>query len=217
MIPFQFHASGENGLRLLCLGAHCDDIEIGCGGALLALQEKYEISEIRWEVFASTPERKSEAENAARAFIGNRVRAEIHVHDYRDAYLQESWAEIKDDFETIKQAYQPDLILTHYGRDKHQDHRLVSELTWNTFRNHLILEYEIPKYDGDLGRPNLFIPVTDIQAQRKVDILLNAYQSQADRHWFEADTFLSLMRLRGLECGGAQKYAEGFYARKAII
>ena len=217
MLSLNLSSTDPTGLKLLCLGAHCDDIEIGCGGTLLALQDKYDIAEIRWEVFASNPIRKQEAENAARSFIGNRAEAEINIHDYQDAFLQASWAQIKGDFESIKLSFEPDLIITHYGSDKHQDHRMISELTWNTFRNHLILEYEIPKFDGDLGQPNLFMPVTDRQARRKVDILLESYVSQANKHWFEADTFFSLMRLRGLECGGAQKYAEAFYVRKALI
>ena len=217
MLGLSLGPGKEDGLNLLCLGAHCDDIEIGCGGALLALQDKYSINTIRWEVFASTPARKKEAEAAAHSFVDSKSSLQLSIHSYRDAFLQESWSDIKEDFEGIKQSFQPDLILTHFGQDKHQDHRLISELTWNTFRNHLILEYEIPKYDGDLGQPQIFIPVTDGQAQKKVDILMDAYLSQAGKHWFEADTFLSLMRLRGLECGGEQKYAEGFYLRKGMI
>lgn len=204
-------------LKLLCLGAHCDDIEIGCGGTLLSLQDRFAISHIRAEVFASTPLRQRETEKAMADLMTNSDLLDLNIHTFKDAFLRESWAEIKERFETIKAEFQPDIIFTHYRGDLHQDHSLISNLTWNTFRNHLILEYEIPKFDGDLGRPNLFVPLTDQQAERKVNTILTAYESQSGKHWFEAETFTALMRLRGLECGGDQRYAEAFYMRKGQL
>ena len=210
-----FFAKDE--LEILCLGAHCDDIEIGCGGTLLKLREGYRVKGLKWIVFASNEQRKREAEESAEIFLRGIENKEIIVLDYQDAFLHLSAREIKEYFESVKQSYQPDLVFTHYRDDRHQDHRLLSDLTWNTFRNHLILEYEIPKYDGDLGQPNCFCQLTETQADRKVEILLNCYHSQKEKHWFDKETFLSLMRVRGLESACPTRYVEAFYARKWVL
>jgi LmbE family N-acetylglucosaminyl deacetylase len=217
MLPLAFNTGSEEGLKLLFFGAHCDDIEIGCGGTILSLIERYKISEIKWVVFASNPQRKKEATASAEAFLSGVSKKEIRVFDYRDAFLEQSRFEIKEHFETIKQGFQPDVVFTHQRDDRHQDHRLVSELAWNTYRDHLILEYEIPKYDGDLGQPNFFHKLSDAIAQKKVKIIMESYASQAGKHWFDKETFFALMRIRGLESASDARYSEAFYARKAVF
>jgi LmbE family N-acetylglucosaminyl deacetylase len=200
---------------VLCLGAHCDDIEIGCGGTLLQLIEKGAMASVKWVVFASDEVRKQEALKSAGQFLDGAPRQEVLILDFPDAFLPFKAAEVKQFFEGLKD-FQPDVVFTHFRDDRHQDHRLISDLTWNTFRNHLILEYEIPKYDGDLGSPNCFSPLTEAQAQKKVDVLLGSFESQRSKHWFEAETFQALMRLRALECAHPGRYAEAFYVRKYI-
>lgn len=217
MIPLQFDAEAAGGLNILCLGAHCDDIEIGCGGTLLKLIENYPIQHLKWIVFASNEVRKKEAIASAERFLAGVDNKEILVLDYRDAFLSFSALEIKEYFESIKKVFQPHLVFTHYRDDRHQDHRLLSDLCWNTFRNHLILEYEIPKYDGDLGIPASFCTLTEAQANLKVDILLECFASQGHKHWFDRETFLSLMRIRGMECAHEGKFAEAFHVRKWIF
>ncbi len=208
---------GKDELEILCLGAHCDDIEIGCGGTLLKLRERYRVKRLKWIVFASNEQRKREAIKSAETFLRDIENIEIIVLDYRDAFLKFSAMEIKEFFDSLKQSINPDLVFTHYREDRHQDHRLLSDLTWNTFRNHLILEYEIPKYDGDLGQPNCFCQLTESMAMKKMEILLNCYHSQKDKHWFDKETFLSLMRIRGLESACPTRYAEAFYVRKWVL
>jgi LmbE family N-acetylglucosaminyl deacetylase len=203
-------------LKVLCLGCHSDDIEIGCGGTILQLAEQNPASEFYWVVFSATGLRKSEACRAAYMFTGNRLKEPL-LKDFQDGFMPYIGAEIKMIFENELKQLSPNLILTHNGKDAHQDHRLISELTWNTFRDHLILEYEIPKYDGDLGRPNVFVPLTPDICTRKVDSILEAFASQRSKRWFEANTFHSLMRLRGMECNSPSGYAEAFYARKLVL
>ncbi len=207
----------KENLNILCLGAHCDDIEIGCGGTLLKMIKKKQVAHLKWVVFASNEVRKKEAIACAEGFLKDLKDKEIIVLDYRDAFLSFSAFEIKEYFESIKQSFKPDLVFTHYRNDRHQDHRLLSDLAWNTFRNHLILEYEIPKYDGDLGIPNCFCHLTENQADRKVNLLLHHYDSQKNKHWFDKETFLSLMRIRGMESAAQSKYAEAFHVRKFLI
>lgn len=214
MTPLQFDLNGREGLRILCLGAHCDDIEIGCGGTLLKLIDQYPIEQLKWIVFASNEVRKAEAVASAERFLEAVPNSEIIVLDYRDAFLSFSALEIKEYFESVKQSIDPDVVFTHYRDDRHQDHRLISDLSWNTFRSHFILEYEIPKYDGDLGIPNFFCRLSEEHTQKKADILLECFESQKNKHWFDRDTFLSLMRIRGMECAHAGRYAEAFHARK---
>ena len=202
--------------KILCLGAHSDDIEIGCGGTILRWLAEYPSAEIYWIVMAASGERRAEAVQSAHLFLANARRKEIVVNEFRDGYLPYSGAEIKDFFEDLKRKYLPDVILTHYREDLHQDHRLVSELTWNTFRNHLILEYEIVKYDGDFGAPNLFVHLNESIARKKIQTILECFKSQKDKSWFTEDVFSSVLRLRGVESNAPDKYAEAYYCRKIV-
>jgi LmbE family N-acetylglucosaminyl deacetylase len=209
---------GGKGLRrLLCLGAHCDDIEIGCGGSVLVWSEEARDLSVTWVVFSGTAERRREALRSAEVFLANVKEKTVLVKDFRDGFFPYGGAPIKECFEELKGECSPDLVLTHYRHDLHQDHRLISELTWNTFRDHLILEYEIPKYDGDWGSPNLFVPLDESTCRRKADALLASFPSQLDRRWFSRDLFLSMLRLRGMEANAPSGYAEGFYCRKAVL
>ncbi|HXK23387.1 MAG TPA: PIG-L deacetylase family protein [Myxococcota bacterium] len=198
--------------RVLALGAHCDDIEIGCGGTLLRLARLHRNLYVDWVVFSSSPVREREARASAERFLEGAKGKRVVVHRFRNGYFPDEWAAIKDAFEAQKGEPAPDLVLTHHAQDLHQDHRTLAELTWNTCRDHLILEYEVPKYDGDLGSPNFFVRLDDSLAARKARHIVEGFPSQADKHWFREDTFLALMRLRGVQCGA--RYAEGFYARK---
>lgn len=216
MIRLNFEYEQDKGLTLLFVGAHCDDIEIGCGGTILRLIEEHKIHRVKWVVFASSPARKKEALASANIFLAGVEDKDVVVYDYRDAFLNQFWSDIKEKFEDIKTSIQPDVIFTHHQDDKHQDHRLISELTWNTFRDHFIMEYEIPKYDGDLAQPNFYFQLSDAVAKRKAKLIVDSFKSQANRHWFEEEVFLSLMRIRGLESAGNGKYSEAFYVNKAV-
>jgi LmbE family N-acetylglucosaminyl deacetylase len=200
--------------QVLCLGAHADDIEIGCGGTVLRLVSLYPDADFRWLVFSADETRKDEAESSAVQFLRRSGSKRVEVRSFRDGFFPYVGAEIKQVFEDVKKSVNPDLIFTHYGHDLHQDHRLLSELTWNTFRDHLILEYEIPKYDGGLGSPNFFVAVTEEERQQKIDLLLAGFPSQSSKNWFTAATFNAVMRLRGIESNAASGFAEGFYCRK---
>jgi len=202
--------------RILCLGAHSDDIEIGCGGTLLKLIRDYRGLDVLWVVFSGEGTRPREARQSAREFLKGAAKTRIVVKAFRGSFFPYEGERIKSYFETLK-AFEPDVVFTHYRDDRHQDHRVLSDLAWNTFRNHVVLEYEIPKYDGDLGSPNVFVPLDDALCQRKIGSLLTHFQTQANRHWFTEDTFLSLMRLRGVECASHAKYAEAFYGRKIVL
>jgi LmbE family N-acetylglucosaminyl deacetylase len=204
-------------LRLLCLGAHSDDIEIGCGGTLLRLMEDYPDLSICWIVFGAPGHRAVEARQSAEVFLQPVRQKQIVVKGFRDGFFPYIGAEVKDYFEQIKREISPDLIFTHYRHDLHQDHRLLSELTWNTYRDHLILEYELPKYDGDLGVPNLFVALDKRICQRKIGHLMTHFASQLEKDWFTEDTFLALLRLRGVEARVSGKYAEAFYCRKLVL
>jgi LmbE family N-acetylglucosaminyl deacetylase len=205
-------------LRVLCLGAHCDDIDIGCGGTLLRLLSERPGSEVRWVVFSSVPERERETRAAAEDFLAAAGRREVTVKQFRESYFPSVAASIKDEFESIKASgAPPDLILTHHRRDEHQDHRVIAELTWNTFRSHFIAEYEIPKYEGDLGQPNLFVPIPALVAEQKVELLLRHYPSQVGRSWFRPETFRAVLSLRGIECGAPDGRAEAFHCRKVVV
>lgn len=203
-------------LKILCLGSHSDDIEIGCGGTILRLLSSNQNVEVVWVVFSSSKERKREASNSAELFLQQAKQKKVIVNDFRDGFFPFEGAKIKDFFEGLKKV-SPDLILTHNRKDAHQDHRLMAELTWNTFRDHLILEYEIPKYDGDLGQPNFFVPLQQEIYQKKISYIMDAFQSQHIKRWFQKDTFLSLMRLRGMECNSPSGLAEAFYCHKLVI
>lgn len=203
-------------LRVLCLGAHSDDIEIGCGGTILRLAEQYPDCEFQWVVFSASGVRGAEAQRAAELFAGSRITRTL-LKDFRDGFMPWTGVDVKDFFEQEVRHYSPDLIFTHRGEDAHQDHRLISQLTWNTFRDHFILEYEIPKYDGDLGRPGVYLPLNKTHCETKVRYLMEAFNSQRSKHWFEPEMFTSLMRLRGMECASPSGYAEAFYCRKMIL
>lgn len=201
---------------ILCLGSHADDIEIGCGGTILRLAEQYPHCKLHWVVFSAVGVRKSEAQRAAELFAGQSRLQEPRLQSFHDGFMPFVGAEVKQVFEELKTVY-PDLIFTHNRADAHQDHRLIGELTWNTFRDHLILEYEIPKYDGDMGQPNVFVPLETGHYQAKVRYIIDAFQSQHEKRWFREDTFLSLMRLRGMECNAPTGYAEAFYGSKLAL
>lgn len=208
---------GGPSLRVLCLGSHSDDLEIGCGGTLLKLIATHKNVSVRWVVFGATKERAIEAQTSATRFLQGAADAEVEVKAFRDGFFPYVGYDIKECFEELKSRYTPDVIFTHYRDDRHQDHRLISDLTWNTYRNHLILEYEIPKYDGDLGSPNVFVPLDEATCRRKVQWITELFQTQHNRQWFTGDTFMSLLRLRGIESGAPSGYAEGFYCRKAVF
>jgi len=216
LIRLNLPESAANPLRVLCLGAHSDDIEIGCGGTLLQLKKAHPGLQLHWVVLSASGTRKEEAAKSAELFTAG-CESEIDLKEFRDRYLPYDGASVKMFFDELKNRVQPDLIFTHWSGDAHQDHRLTSELTWNTFRNHFILEYEIPKYDGDLGRPNLFVPLDTSICEEKVSRLLTAFESQSSKRWFDRETFLGLMRIRGLEANASSGYAEAFHARKVVI
>jgi LmbE family N-acetylglucosaminyl deacetylase len=202
---------------ILCLGAHCDDIEIGCGGTLLQLRRRFASLRIVWHVFSGGAVREAETRSAAAKLIGEDASARVVVHGFRASYFPYHGAEIKDVFEALKGEVAPELVFTHFLQDRHQDHRVVSELTWNTFRDHAILEYEIPKFEGDLGHPNVYVPLDEANAEHKVATLLESFPSQASRPWFDADLFRGHMRLRGVECNAPQRFAEAFHGRKVTL
>jgi LmbE family N-acetylglucosaminyl deacetylase len=208
-------ARGRERLSVLALGAHSDDIEIGCGGTILRLAREVPELEVTWVVLSAEESRADEARAGAEAFLSD-ARATIEVEAFEDAFFKYG-REVKEHFEGLKDRVAPDVILTHHGSDLHQDHRLVSELTWNTFRNHLILEYEIPKYDGDLGAPNVFVHLGEDVCDRKVDALLASFPSQTGKPWFTRDVFLALLRLRGMESRAPSGLAEAFYGRKLVV
>ncbi|MBI5071104.1 MAG: PIG-L family deacetylase [Deltaproteobacteria bacterium] len=208
---------GAGPLRVLALGAHADDIEIGCGGTLLRLAAREGPLDVTWVVFAATPERAAEARGSAAAFLRGAATTRVLVGQHRDAYLPYAGAALKDEFEALKREVAPDVVFTHFREDRHQDHRLVSELTWNTWRNHLILEYEIPKYDGDTGAPNVFSPLPAATVERKTALVLEHFASQVGRQWFTADLLRAAMRIRGMECASESGFAEGFTCRKAVF
>jgi LmbE family N-acetylglucosaminyl deacetylase len=217
MMPLNFEQKGKSSYQILCLGAHSDDIEIGCGGTLLKLIDLYPNLHVHWVVLGASGDREQEAMNSARSVLQKVIHKQIIIRGFRDGFFPYKGAEIKEYFETLKSSIDPDLILTHYRHDRHQDHRLVSDLTWNTFRDHLIWEYEIPKYDGDLGSPNLFVHLSEEICSQKIANLFTHFESQSNKGWFTEDTFLSILRIRGVESNSPSKYAEGFYCRKMVL
>jgi LmbE family N-acetylglucosaminyl deacetylase len=216
LIGLHLPKRSDDAVQLLCLGAHSDDIEIGCGGTVLHLKQVFPRLKFHWVVFSAGGPRGQEAAKAAELFTSG-CEKEVVLKDYRDGFLPYDGAQVKDFFEELKSRVNPDLIFTQWGGDAHQDHRLLSELTWNTFRNHLILEYEIPKYDGDMGRPNFFVPLKDPLSEQKIDHLFAAFESQRGKKWFDREAFRGLMRLRGMESNSPSGYAEAFHARKVIL
>jgi LmbE family N-acetylglucosaminyl deacetylase len=204
-------------LSVLCLGAHSDDIEIGAGATLLTLLARGVLLDVSWCVLSGAEERSHEAKASANDFIAAAANARIEVLSFRDGFFPQQGEAIKSWFETLKARAPPDVIFTHYRDDAHQDHREVSRLTWNTFRDHCIFEYEIPKWDGDIGQPNLYVPIATDILQRKIELLIKHFGSQRSKHWFDAETFRGLARLRGMECRAAECYAEAFSARKLTL
>jgi LmbE family N-acetylglucosaminyl deacetylase len=207
---------GREGIReVLCLGAHSDDIEIGCGGAILELVAAHPGIRVTGVVFSGDAKREAEARLAAQRFLQGAGSSRVVVLKQRDGFFPSQTTEIKEFFEELKRTSDPDIIFTHYRHDRHQDHRTISDLTWNTFRNHLVLEYEIPKYDGDLGTPNVFVRLSPQRARRKVKDVCSIFKSQIGQHWFTPDLFFGLMKIRGIEC--CADFAEAFYSRKVIL
>jgi len=217
LLALPLGASPREAHTLLCLGAHCDDIEIGSGATVLRLVEHFPDLRVHWVVLSSSPVRAAEARASAERFLRGVRHKEVVIKDFRNSFFPFEGARIKEFFEELKGRVEPDLVLTHTRSDLHQDHRLVCELTWNTFRSHLILEQEIPKYDGDLGAPNLFVPLEPAHYEAKVANILECFPSQHDKHWFRRETFMALMRLRGMESNAPSGYAEGFYCRKTVL
>ncbi len=215
--PLLIDPGKKSPIKVLCLGAHCDDIEIGCGGTLLKLLEEGHEFVFSWVTLSSHEQRSAEARKSASRFLKKAKSHSLLFKEFRDGFFPYLGAEIKEFFEQLKEQFDPDLIFTHFRNDFHQDHRLISELTWNTFRNHLILEYEIPKYDGDFASPNLFVQLSEQICREKIEILHDSYRSQKNKQWFTEDTFWSLMRIRGMEANSATKFAEGFYCRKIVF
>lgn len=207
----------EAPLTVLALGAHCDDIEIGCAGTLRTLAARYPRLQQHWVTFTSEAEREPESRAAAERLFADDRRPQLHFERFRASYFPDQWAAIKDAFEAVRRQVRPDVIFTHQLADRHQDHRIVAELTWNTFRDHLVLEYEIPKYEGDLGHPNLYVPLSREAVDAKVATLLACFPSQHGRSWFSEDTFRAQLRLRGIECNAPEGYAEAFHARKVVL
>jgi LmbE family N-acetylglucosaminyl deacetylase len=203
--------------RVLCLGAHSDDIEIGTGGTLLKLVQQASDLEVWWIVFSAPGPRAEEARLSADEFLSGVARKQVRIGSLRESYFPSEWPSIKDWFEEIKAKFDPEVVFTHYRDDRHQDHRVLSDLVWNTFRNHLILEYEILKYDGDLGSPNVFIPLSEQLCARKIELLLKHFQTQSTKHWFTADTFEAMHRIRGIESASDTGRAEAFYCRKLVL
>jgi LmbE family N-acetylglucosaminyl deacetylase len=217
MLKLDFDLKGRGEPRFLFLGAHCDDIEIGCGGTVLELLARYPQAVVDWIVLSSGKARATEARRAAELFLSGARDPNVAIKDFRDSFFPMEAARIKEYFEEVKRSVSPDVVFTHHRDDLHQDHRIVGELTWNTFRDHLILEYEIPKYDGGLGSPNVFVPLTRSTADRKVEIVTRTFESQQSKAWFNANTFNALLRLRGIECNASHGLAEAYYARKIAI
>jgi LmbE family N-acetylglucosaminyl deacetylase len=217
MISLALRAGYSDPLTILCLGAHSDDIEIGCGGTVLHLAEQYPGAIFHWVVFNATGVREAEARAAANLFVsGDRLKGPT-LKAFPDGFMPFVGADVKAVFEDLKHTVAPDVVFTHNRKDAHQDHRLLAELTWNTYRDHLVLEYEIPKYDGDMGQPSVFVPLSAQTCRKKIGNLMEAFKSQQGKRWFQEETFLSLLRLRGMECNSPSGYAEAFYCRKLVL
>lgn len=217
MIALKFSKRGREAFNVLCLGAHSDDIEIGCGATVLKFLEDYGEISVYWVVFTANGERRKEAEKSANLFLAKASRNEINIKNFKESFFPYIGGEIKEYFEKLKKGISPDIIFTHYRHDLHQDHRLISQLTWNTFRDHLILEYEIPKYDGDLGSPNFFVHLEEPICHKKIKYIIGSFRTQKDNRWFTEDTFKSILRIRGIESNAPEKYAEAFHCRKMVF
>jgi LmbE family N-acetylglucosaminyl deacetylase len=215
MLKFKFFGEQKDP-KFLCLGAHHDDIEIGCGGTILRILAEIPNAQICWVVFSGNQERREEGCKSAGLFLKNAKWKKTDFKQFKESFFPFFGAQIKDSFEKLRADFSPDLIFTHYSKDAHQDHRLISNLTYNTFRDHLIFEYEIPKYDGDLGNPNLFVSLSKSEVARKIENICGIFQTQKDKQWFDEETFKAILRLRGVECNSTSKYAEAFYCTKIV-
>lgn len=215
MLPLHLQRPAGRPLRVLCLGAHSDDIEIGCGGTVLQLAAGG--AEVHWAVFSGGPARAEEARSSARKFLGRVSDQRLTLQTFRDGFFPTQFGDIKETCEALGARIRPDLILTHFREDRHQDHRVLSDLGWNTFRRHVVLEYEIPKWDGDLARPNLYVPLSQAVMRRKIRLLMEVFASQRAKDWFTEETFAGLMRLRGIECRASAGGAEAFHCRKGVL
>ena len=216
MKGLQLARPGER-FSILCLGAHSDDIEIGAGATLLSLIERGVQLDVHWCVLSGGGVRDEEARKSAADFLAKAAGARVELMSFRDGFFPEQGEAIKQCFEALKQRVEPDLILTHRRDDAHQDHRKVCQLTWNTFRDHQILEYEIPKWDGDIGQPNIYVPVSAAAIKRKIELLMAHFGSQRSKQWFDDETFRGLARIRGMECRAPERYAEAFFGRKLAL
>jgi LmbE family N-acetylglucosaminyl deacetylase len=203
--------------NVLCLGAHCDDLEIGCSGTVMKLAGRGRPIQVTWVVFSGDDVRAAEARASAAEVLRGVKHHEIVVKRFRDGFFPSLIGEIKDEFEALKRAVSPDIIFTHWRQDLHQDHRTIAELTGNTFRDHLILEYEVPKYDGDFGSPNVFVALEETLCRRKIDNIVTSFPSQVGRQWFSDDLFRAVLRLRGMEANAPSRHAEAFYCRKLAL
>jgi LmbE family N-acetylglucosaminyl deacetylase len=217
LLNLSFSNQSKSARKLLCLGAHSDDIEIGCGGTILRWIQEDPSLEVYWVVFSSNRERKKEASRSADLFLKGVRKKKVFIESFRDGFFPYQGAEIKEYFESVKKQVAPDIVLTHYRNDRHQDHRLISDLAWNTFRCEPILEYEIPKYDGDLGQPNFFVHLDETVCRKKIKNILDVFKTQTEKHWLTEDTLRAILRLRGVESHAEEKYAEAFYCRKMIL
>ena len=217
MLNLSLSQALERNPKLMLLGAHCDDIEIGCGGGLIQLLEENPELEVNWIIFSSNEIREKEARSSAEEYLSNVKRKSIQILNYKNGFFPHEMHKIKLYFEKLKKQIEPGVIFTHYRQDLHQDHRTINELTWNTFRSHFILEYEIVKYDGDLGVPNVFCPLTKNTTDSKIKRLMNHFGSQADKQWFTENTFEALLRIRGIECNAESGFSEAYYGRKNCI
>lgn len=217
MIPASLGAAPGQPLSILCLGAHSDDVEIGCGGTLLRLLAEHPGSAVRWVVFSADDAREAEARASAASFLADASIQQVDVHRFRESYFPYVGAEIKDAFEALKASVQPDVVFTHRRDDEHQDHRSVAQFTWNTFRDHLVAEYEIPKFEGDLGHPNMYVPFDDAVADRKIALLMQHFGTQRSKRWFRPETFRATMALRAIECNAPDGWAEAFHVRKLVL
>jgi LmbE family N-acetylglucosaminyl deacetylase len=216
VLPFSLLPQGDEPLAILCLGAHADDIEIGAGGTILTLLERHPGSRVLWVVFSANEQREAEVRDSAKAMLQRAVDVDVTIHHFSDGFFPGDSAGIKRTFEEFK-PFSPNLSLTHYRADYHQDHRVISELTWNTFRDHLVFEYEVLKYDPDLGNPNLFVPLSPEKAETKLEVLCNSFSSQRQKLWFAGENFMAMMRVRGVQAASPSGLAEGFYVSKCVL
>lgn len=217
MLKLGLDLRGKRNLKILCLGAHSDDIEIGCGGTIQRLLSEHNNAEVHWVVLGSSGQRDAEAVASANNFLVDAKKKNIIIKKFKESFFPYKGEQIKNFFEILKKKVSPDIIFTHYRHDLHQDHGVISDLTWNTFRNSFILEYEIIKYDGDLGIPNLFVHLNEEICRKKIEFLMDSFKTQANKDWFTPDAFFSVMRIRGIESKAPENYAEGFYCRKLVL